>query len=1405
MIPRKRLACLLAGLLLPTMALGAAAATPRFSPAAGTYTGSQAVTITDSTPGARIHYTTNGSTPTTSSALYSGPIAIAKTTTIKAIAAASGYTNSAVATATYTLVVPAPTFSPAGGTFSAAQSIAISASLAGARIYYTTNGTTPTTSSTLYSGPVAVTRTTTLKAIAAATGLSTSAVASATYTLVVPAPTFSPAAGTYSSAQTVAISDALAGARIYYTTNGTTPTTSSTLYSGPLAVSATRTLKAIAASTGWTTSAVASATYTIAAPAAAKPGLSPPPGAYPGRQRVTLSSSTPGATIYFTDDGTAPTTASQVYTGTPLTTMDGITIRAIAVAPGYSQSAVSGGTYSIAFGLSGLSSDLVVSGSGTGPVSTAPFSTTSARALLLAFVSSSGPAAGTQSASVTGAGLDWTLIARANSQPGTAEVWAAAATAPLSNVTVQSTPGVVGFSQLLTVEVVTGSYDYEALVGASATVSASSGPPSIALAPTGSGSWFLAVGSDAATSLPRIAGASQTIVAEYADASSPAALWVQQLAVNVPDPGASLLLNDTVPTSSAHNLAAVEIRRSISFDGIGRASLPWDVLPHGGSYPGPVAATAGGPPGATFQWKYVWSNPLEPYQYYGAPILRQTTGSVYICEYCPSCPCVDTYYAIAAPPAGIANESTVGARGFETVRTPQFSTNGFGGKLLLAFVTSGGPPDVPQAASVSGAGLTWSLLERSNARQGTAEVWAAYAEFPLTLVSLESTQDVPGYLQQLTVVTLDGATVGTTTAASGPSGSAGAGLTSTDDGSWFFAAGASISSLGYPQWQHWVTQLATPAGPRGTSVAMDSLQTAINSTWDDYLGASTSVAPWNMVALEVRGPLAPPLFSPPAGTAFPGGFPVSIASPSPDATIYFTTDGSRPSRSSTAYQGPIHLTGPATIKAVAFAAGATSSDVATATYTVAEPPLPGGMLASVFTTAQGIGPVTTAPFSTSGAPRLLLAFVSTAGPSGAPQTATVNSAGTSLTWTLLQRANGQPGSAEIWAATPPGALTNVTIRAEPAHPGFQQLLTVVGFSGGAASIGSAGSASGAPELNLLPGLALVPTAGGSWFFGVGSDAAIGERRSTLGGQPVLAELTDAVGGSDHWVQAWAVPGGAPGSSAAMGVAGPRYASWNFAGVEVRPPAGASPVLAPPPGTYVAPQTVALSSATPGLAIHYTTDGSPPGSGSPLYQGPVELATTATVRAVAQGGGGYATSEVSAGHYALCMPTACTAYSVAGSACVPAHAPSTAPCDDGNPCTRDDRCNGSGQCTGGAAVPVDDGNACTADGCDPLEGVTHVPLAAGATCSDGNSCNGSEICNGAGQCLAGTPPPLDDGDPCTADSCHSVTGVLHTPIPNCSVLPPDPAVVATTINATRATDIASSTSFLYEGPNPVQYR
>ena len=169
-----------------TTVAAAAVATPTFSPAAGTYTEVQNVTISCATTGAEIHYTLDGTTPDATSDLYSDPINIASTTTVKAIAVLGGE-SSAVATATYTINLPTvatPTFSPAAGTYTEAQNVTISTTTADATIYYTTDGTDPTTSSSVFSSPIAISTTTTVKAMAVKAGMNNSEVATATYAIL---------------------------------------------------------------------------------------------------------------------------------------------------------------------------------------------------------------------------------------------------------------------------------------------------------------------------------------------------------------------------------------------------------------------------------------------------------------------------------------------------------------------------------------------------------------------------------------------------------------------------------------------------------------------------------------------------------------------------------------------------------------------------------------------------------------------------------------------------------------------------------------------------------------------------------------------------------------------------------------------------------------------------------------------------------------------------------------------------------------------------------------------------------------------------------------------------------------------------------------------------------------------
>ena len=159
----------------------------------------------------------------------------------------------------------APAFSVPGGTYSQPQSVALSTTTPGATMHYTTDGSTPTSASATYTGPISITQTTTLKAIATASGMFDSDVSSATFTLQAAAPAFDPPSGSYRHPQRVSISDASPGTTIYYTTDGTTPTTASPQYDGPFMVFGTTTIKAIAVAAGWSQSEVADSAYTITA------------------------------------------------------------------------------------------------------------------------------------------------------------------------------------------------------------------------------------------------------------------------------------------------------------------------------------------------------------------------------------------------------------------------------------------------------------------------------------------------------------------------------------------------------------------------------------------------------------------------------------------------------------------------------------------------------------------------------------------------------------------------------------------------------------------------------------------------------------------------------------------------------------------------------------------------------------------------------------------------------------------------------------------------------------------------------------------------------------------------------------------------------------------------------------
>lgn len=268
---------------------------PTFSPNGGSFGGSVVVTLNDTglTSGAgprgntNLWCTTDNSTPAPASgtSVYypaGGTITLTSTTTLKCVGmwgtqnevtdipSGYGYNPSSPVTAVFTgggtPTAAVPTFTPGSENITGATSVTLASSTPSSTILYCLlSGCTPTT---VYSSPISVSSTTTISAISTAAGFANSGIGQATYTLVAPGqavtPVFSPAAPlTFTTPISVSITSSTPSNTIYYTTNGTTPTTSSTVYTGPITVSATQTLKAIAAASGFTNSAVGSATYTF--------------------------------------------------------------------------------------------------------------------------------------------------------------------------------------------------------------------------------------------------------------------------------------------------------------------------------------------------------------------------------------------------------------------------------------------------------------------------------------------------------------------------------------------------------------------------------------------------------------------------------------------------------------------------------------------------------------------------------------------------------------------------------------------------------------------------------------------------------------------------------------------------------------------------------------------------------------------------------------------------------------------------------------------------------------------------------------------------------------------------------------------------------------------------------------
>lgn len=173
-----------------TQAPAQAVADPVFNPSAGEVAAGTKVTMTTTTPDAVIYYTTDGSEPGLSSTRYAGPVQITRNTLFKAFAVKQGMDDSEVTVAQYVIkdgpgieTVANPVFSPQPGVVAPGTEITMTTATPDAVIYYTTDGSEPTTSSMAYAMPIVINQTTLFRAVAMKGGMNNSSVMRAKYVI----------------------------------------------------------------------------------------------------------------------------------------------------------------------------------------------------------------------------------------------------------------------------------------------------------------------------------------------------------------------------------------------------------------------------------------------------------------------------------------------------------------------------------------------------------------------------------------------------------------------------------------------------------------------------------------------------------------------------------------------------------------------------------------------------------------------------------------------------------------------------------------------------------------------------------------------------------------------------------------------------------------------------------------------------------------------------------------------------------------------------------------------------------------------------------------------------------------------------------------------------------------------
>ena len=417
------------------------------------------------------------------------------------------------------------------------------------------------------------------------------------------------------------------------------------------------------------------------------------------------------------------------------------------------------------------------------------------------------------------------------------------------------------------------------------------------------------------------------------------------------------------------------------------------------------------------------------------------------------------------------------------------------------------------------------------------------------------------------------------------------------------------------------------------TISTDTTLKAIASA-PGYLQSIVSTAVFNFTSQT-----APVNFSP-AGGSFGSAQTVTLSDADTSAKIYYTTDGSTPSASSTLYTGPIQVTVSKTIKAIAIDPALQNSNVTSAAYIIQV----GGNtinFANGFSTTAGLQFNGSAVASNDTRLQLTDGGLNEAGSVFWNAPINIQAFTTTFQFQLSNaQANGFTFTIQNNAPTALGGSASGL-----GYGGIPKSVAVkfnfYNYNGeGSDSTGfyTNGQAPVTPTVDISPsGIQLNS-----------GDSIVATVSYT--GLTLNLKLTDLLTNKTFtYSQSMNIPSIVGANTAYVGFTGgtgglsssQKLISWTYTTQAVHPD------FSPGGGTYSSPQSVKLSSKTPDAVIYYTTDGSTPTAASTLYTGPVNVANTETIKTIAVSPT-LGTSVVSAASYVIQGSTSNASFALSGS-------------------------------------------------------------------------------------------------------------------------------------------------------------